>query len=93
VYLSQLNNGAEGRIAHIGDLKESGGIGESVDCAIILNNLDRIFKKQDKQDKVRLVIEQRDGASDEIDLAINLALSEFYDIDYRKDAPVQNVGF
>jgi replicative DNA helicase len=46
IYLSQLRADAENRIATIADLKESGGIGENVECAIVLNNMDRINRKK-----------------------------------------------
>jgi len=87
VYLSQLRNEAEGRMAGIGDLKESGGIGESVDCAIILNNLDRINKMKTKQNKSKLVIEQRDGASDEIELSTRLKYSEYLNYCATEETP------
>lgn len=80
VYLSQLNNSAEGRIATIADLKESGGIGESVDCAIIINNMDRINKKKgEKSNLAKFVIEQRDGESDMIEFVMQLQYSKFLD--------------
>lgn len=80
IYLSQLNNSAEGRIATIADLKESGGIGESVDCAIIINNMDRISKKKDEKTNIaKFVIEQRDGEGDMIEFVMQLQYSRFFD--------------
>lgn len=80
VYLSQLNNSAEGRKAGIGDLKESGGIGEAVDCSIVINNMDRINKKKEKTNIACFVVEQRDGASDEVEFYMELAYSRFSDL-------------
>ena len=73
-------------MANIGDLKESGGIGESVDCAIIINNLDRISKSLIKQNRSKLVIEQRDGASETITVATRLQYSEY--LNYSPDVEI-----
>jgi len=80
VYLSQLNNSAEGRIATIADLKESGGIGENVECAIVINNMDRINKRKDEKTNIaKFVIEQRDGESDMVEFVMQLQYSKFLD--------------
>lgn len=80
IYLSQLRNSAEGRKATIGDLKESGGIGESVDCSIIVNNMDRINKSKTPTNEAIFSIEQRDGRGDELKFWMRLKYSEYLDI-------------
>jgi replicative DNA helicase len=76
VFLSQLSNDAEGKQATVMHLKDSGGIGEGVDCIIILNNQDRINKnKSVKSNEVWLSIEQRSGSSGQIKCIVDLGKS------------------
>ena len=74
IYLSQLANRAENQIATVGDLKESGGIAENVDCILILNNLDRIERNtgDKRKNQVHISVEQRSGESALIKCRIEL---------------------
>lgn len=81
IFLSQLANRAENRIATIADLKESGGIGENVDCALIMNNMDRIqgiYEQEKKTNSILTIIEQRSGESGSVKMQAKLATCEFY---------------
>ena len=83
IVLSQLRNDAEGERATIEHLKDSGGIGEAVDCALILNNLDRIAKRKDvdtiKQNIIEIDITQRRGSGGTIKCNVDLSRALYYD--------------
>jgi replicative DNA helicase len=83
IFLSQLAQRAEGRIAGIADLKESGGIGENVDCAILLTNKDRIRENVEgkKTNEMIAVIEQRAGESGFLKMKADLATCRFWGLD------------
>jgi replicative DNA helicase len=83
IFLSQLAQRAEGRIAGIAHLKESGGIGENVDCAIILTNKDRIREnvEDEKTNEIIAVIEQRSGESGFLKMKADLATCRFWGLD------------
>lgn len=81
VLLSQLQNIAERETPTIGHLKGSGGIGESADVIMLLDNLYRRSKEDEtKKGKFKIYIEQRYGESGVVDIAGNLGISEYADI-------------
>jgi replicative DNA helicase len=80
IFLSQLANRAEKKQASIADLKDSGGIGEGVDCILILNNQDRINKtREGKVNEVWISIEQRSGASGLIKCIVDLSKAAYFE--------------
>lgn len=81
IFLSQLNNQAENRDATIADLKDSGGIGEGVDCILILNNQDRIQKNYSgKTNEIFITIDQRSGASGIVKCMVDLSIARYLPI-------------
>ncbi len=72
VALSQLNRGPEGREdkkPNIGDLRESGGLEQDADVAILLSRaFDYEKKEQDKNKIVVQVAKQRNGPTGELEL-------------------------
>lgn len=77
VILSQLNAMGEREIPNMGHLKGSGGIGESADSIILLDNLYRRTKKEDDRNKIDLYIEQRHGDSGMLSLQCDLGACQF----------------
>jgi replicative DNA helicase len=88
IFLSQLANRAEGQMAMLGDLKESGGIAENVDCILILNNLDRIEGNtgNDRKNETRINVEQRSGPSAVVICGTELQYNRYREME--KDATV-----
>ncbi|HIE01667.1 MAG TPA: hypothetical protein EYP59_15495 [Thiotrichaceae bacterium] len=87
VVASQLRNVAEGRVATIADLKESGGIAEAADVILLLNNLDRIkgLRGDKRTREIAIVVEQRDGDSGCVHCKTELEFSRFYEISPREN--------
>jgi replicative DNA helicase len=83
IFLSQLAQRAEGRVATIADLKESGGIGENVDCALMLTNRDRMDAsiEKDRTNIILMMIEQRSGESRTLKMKANFPICEFRELD------------
>jgi len=77
IMLSQLNAAGEREIPNMGHLKGSGGIGESADTIILLDNLYRRTKKEDDRNKIDLYIEQRHGDSGLLSLQCDLGSCQF----------------
>lgn len=83
--LSQLANRAEFEKRPTGkDFKESGGIAEACDCAIILHNVDRIqgnFKRNKRTNRFEIVVDfQRVGESGRsITCTHDLSTAHFYE--------------
>jgi replicative DNA helicase len=82
IFLSQLANRAEGQMATVGDLKESGGIAENVDCILILNNLDRIEGRVGKgrTNETKIYIEQRSGESAIVNCRTELQYNQYQEM-------------
>jgi replicative DNA helicase len=82
IFLSQLANRAEGQMATVADLKESGGIAENVDCILILNNLDRIEGNtgNNQKNETRIYVEQRSGRSAVVACRIELEYNRYQEI-------------
>lgn len=82
IFLSQLNNDAERKQAGIEHLKDSGGIGEGVDCILILNNQDRVKRNyENKESEVWITVEQRSGQSGLVKCKVDLGKSMYLEID------------
>jgi replicative DNA helicase len=81
VLLSQLSNAAEiSQEPSIGHLKGSGGIGESADTVILMDNIYRRDKRDESQRGViQLLLEQRYGDSGKIKILSDLSCCKFYD--------------
>ncbi|HOI28211.1 MAG TPA: DnaB-like helicase C-terminal domain-containing protein [Melioribacteraceae bacterium] len=79
VLLSQLNNSAEWTDPSIGTLKGSGGIGESADTIILLDNLYRREKIDSNRGIIKLHLEQRYGDSGTIRINSDLSINKFFD--------------
>ena len=94
IFLSQLANRAEGQMAGVADLKESGGIAENVDCILILNNLDRIEGNygEKKTNQIWISVEQRSGESALIKCRTKLQYCEFSELDERHKPGVENMS-
>jgi replicative DNA helicase len=75
-------------MAMLGDLKESGGIAENVDCILILNNLDRIEGNtgNDRKNETRINVEQRSGPSAVVICGTELQYNRYREME--KDATV-----
>lgn len=80
ILLSQLSNLAEREGVSIGALKGSGGIGESADVIILLENLYRKQKLEENKNKMDLYLEQRYGESGKIELQTDLSTCMFADL-------------
>jgi len=84
--LSQLANRAEfQRRPTVADFKESGGITEACDCALLLHNVDRAeshFKEEDKTRRLEIIVAfQRVGESGlQVDVTHDLKTAHFYEI-------------
>ena len=90
IILSQLGNIAEGHMATMANLKESGGIAENVGCIMLLNNLDRIknnFRPENKTHKIYITVQQRDGESGIVDCYTMLQYNEYYEEIQEYDDP------
>lgn len=80
VLLSQLSNLAERDGVSIGALKGSGGIGESADTIILLENLYRKQKLDENKNKMDIYVEQRYGDSAKFTVYTDLATCNFADL-------------
>ncbi len=92
VLLSQLSNAAETQEElSIGHLKGSGGIGESADTIILLDNLYR-RKKLDETLKgvIKLQLEQRYGDSAKLEIHSDLSCCKFYDTPREWNKPMND---
>jgi len=89
--LSQLANRAEfGNKPTVGDFKESGGITEACDCALLLDNIDRTegnFKTADRTRKFDIIIAlQRIGESGtNAHFRHDLKTAHFYEIEKNEE--------
>ena len=79
ILLSQMANIAEREQPTIGHLKGSGGIAESADIILLLDNLYRRSKQDSDKGKFEIVIEQRYGDSGKIKIMTDLGTCSFYD--------------
>lgn len=77
ILLSQLNVMGEREIPNMGHLKGSGGIGESADTILLLDNLYRRTKQESDKNKVDIYIEQRHGDSGVLNLQCDLGSCSF----------------
>ena len=77
VALAQLQNIAEREVPNIGHLKGSGGIGEAPDTIILMDNIYRRSKDEEKKGMFQFHVEQRYGESGIIDLWSNLGTCNF----------------
>ena len=80
VMLSQLNVTAEKEAPNMGQLKGSGGIGESADTIILFDNLYRRTKQEKDRGYVDLYIEQRYGDSGKLTIQADLGSCRFNDL-------------
>lgn len=77
ILLSQLNAMGEREAPNMGHLKGSGGIGESADTILLLDNLYRRTKKEEEKNKMQITIEQRHGDSGMLELQMDLGACQF----------------
>lgn len=77
VLLSQLNAAGENEAPNMGHLKGSGGIGESADTILLMDNLYRRTKKEDDRGKIDIFIEQRHGDSGKLSINADLGSCQF----------------
>ena len=77
VLLSQYNAAAEREIPNMGSLKGSGGIGETSDTILLLDNIYRRTKNDLEKGKMDVYIESRYGDSGKLTLWSNLGSCEF----------------
>ena len=84
VLLSQLQNLAEREVPSIGHLKGSGGIGESADIIMLLDNLYRRDKTDINKGKFRMYVEQRYGDSGVVKIWADLGICEYQD-EFKKE--------
>lgn len=80
IIVSQLQNIGEKEEPTIGHLKGSGGIAESADTIILLDNIFRRTKKESEQGKVILHFEQRHGLSGTEKIQCDLGKIQFRDL-------------
>ena len=73
----QLNAAGEREIPNMGHLKGSGGIGESADTILLLDNLYRRTKKDDDKNRIDIYIEQRHGDSGVLKIQSDLGSCQF----------------
>jgi replicative DNA helicase len=86
VYLSQLVKKPQGVEHDFGDFKGSGGITENVDCAVLMNNYNRVYLSNISDEKnglTRLDIVQRDGEAGHFHIHHDLTTGSYQDSDYR----------
>src|SRR5574343_75574 len=77
ILLSQLNAAGERETPNMGHLKGSGGIGESADTILLLDNLYRRTKQETDKNKMNVIIEQSHGDSGLIELQCELGSCTF----------------
>ena len=80
VLLSQLNNTGEREAPNVGMLKGSGGIGESADSILLLDNLYRRSKDDADKNTFEIYLEQRYGDSGIVSLTGDLGTCTFHDL-------------
>ena len=80
IILSQLNASAENGVPNMGNLKGSGGVGESPDTIILFDNIYRRTKVEGNKNKVDLILEQRYGDSGAISVWADLGACHFENI-------------
>jgi replicative DNA helicase len=83
VLLSQLNAMAEREAPNMGQLKGSGGIGETADTIILFDNLYRRTKHDADKGKIDLYLEQRYGDSGKLTIFADLGSCSFRDLTER----------
>lgn len=91
--LSQLNAMGEREIPNMGHLKGSGGIGESADVILLLDNLYRRTKKSEDRNRIDVYIEQRHGDSGLLKLQCDLGKCQFNNLLPTVDVEEQNEIF
>jgi replicative DNA helicase len=79
ILLSQMQNIAENEIPTIGHLKGSGGIGESADTILLLDNIARRTHKDTDKGNMDIYVEQRYGDSGKVELLCDLGTLWFGD--------------
>jgi replicative DNA helicase len=79
VLLSQMQNIAERETPSIGHLKGSGGIAESADIILLLDNVYRRTKDESKKGIIEIIVEQRYGDSGVVKVYSDLSRSIFQD--------------
>lgn len=77
ILLSQLNAMGEREAPNMGHLKGSGGIGESADTILLLDNLYRRTKKEEEKNKMQIICEQRHGDSGMLEIQMDLGACQF----------------
>jgi len=80
ILISQLNAAGEREIPNMGHLKGSGGIGESADTILLLDNLYRRTKQESDRNQMHVYIEQRHGDSGMLKLQCDLGACQFRNI-------------
>ena len=85
VIASQLANISERETPTIGHLKGSGGIGETADTIMLIENIYRKTKKEEDRNKLVLYFEQRHGLSGKQKIYCDLGLCQFKDLYYEKE--------
>jgi len=77
IIISQLNVLGEREIPNVGHLKGSGGIGESADTILLLDNIYRRTKQDKDKNQIDIYIEQRHGDSGKLSLQCDLGSCQF----------------
>jgi len=85
VIASQLANISERETPTIGHLKGSGGIGETADTIMLIENVYRKTKKEEDRNKLVMYFEQRHGLSGKQKIYCDLGLCQFKDLYYEKE--------
>ncbi len=88
ILLSQLNAMGEREIPNMGHLKGSGGIGESADVILLLDNLYRRTKQESDKGRMCVYIEQRHGDSGMLDLQTDLGSCSFRNLYKEEESPI-----
>lgn len=79
ILLSQLSNASEDNIPSVGHLKGSGGIGESADIILLIDNVFRRTKRDSDRNKTDIYIEQRYGDAGKVELYSDLGICLYKD--------------
>ena len=80
IFICQVSNDAEGKLANVGHLRDSGGIAEGVDCIIVWNNMARIRHEDNPKPLIYLNVEQRDGPRKRLKVRGDLRIGKFEDL-------------
>lgn len=87
IILSQMQNIAERESPSIAHLKGSGGIAEAADVIMVIDNIYRRTKNEEKRNIFSLLLEQRYGDSATIEVYGDLSICKFKDLIIEKDDP------